>query len=222
MRVVLLSLTAVGCAVLAGCGSASRQARADPPSKAHSARVGTNSLSARFFEKTVYGDPGGAFEETLRGAFDWSKRVGWAARDGDRGLQLIQIGARCYERWPPGPWREKRADDVDGLCNADAFNNPATALDLLSSLGDPTPVGRSRVNGVETTHYRMQLNIGAVKGPLELWVGEDGVVRRTRQQGESARDFVGVRDYRDFGVEVHVRPPRGKRTKLKELIEGDR
>jgi hypothetical protein len=36
-----------------------------------------------------------------------------------------------------------------------------------------------------------------------------------------ARDFVGVRDYRDFRVQVHVRPPRGKRTKLKELIKGD-
>ena len=73
------------------------------------------------------------------------------------------------------------------------------------------------MNSVATTHYRIQLNIGAVKGPLELWVDKDGVVRRSRQQGESARDFVGLRDYRDFGVQVHVRKPRGKHTELKEL-----
>jgi hypothetical protein len=46
-------------------------------------------------------------------------------------------------------------------------------------------------------------------------------VRRSRQQGESPRDFVGVRNYRDFGVEVHVRPPRGNHAKLKEQIKGD-
>jgi hypothetical protein len=221
MRIIPLSLVTVGCAVIAGCGNEEREARPEPPNVAHSVRAKTTGPSARFFERTVYGDAGGGFEETLRGAFDWSQRMGWAARDGARGLQLIQIGARCYERWPPGAWRERVANDVDGLCNPAIFDNPATAFDLFSSLGDLTRVGRGRVNGVATTHYRIQLSIGAVKGPLELWVDKDGLVRRSRQQGESASDFVGVRDYRDFGVEVHVRPPRGKHTKLKELIKGD-
>jgi hypothetical protein len=221
MRVVQLSLIMVGCAVIAACGNQEREARREAPKVSHSVRAQTIRPSARFFERTVYGDAGGGFVDTLRGAFDWSKRVGWAVREGPGSLELIQIGARCYERWPPGAWRERVAGDVEGLCDAAIFSNPATEFDLFSSVGDLTRVGRGRVHGVATTRFRIQLNVGAVKGPLELWVDKDGVVRRSRQQGESSADFLAVRDYLDFGVDVHVRPPRGKHTELKELIQGD-
>jgi hypothetical protein len=111
---------------------------------------------------------------------------------------------------------------VEGLCDAAIFDNPATIFELVSSVSDGmTRVGSSRVNGVETNHYRAGLDIGAVQGAIELWVDDGGLVRRTRQEGPSAGDFVGVRDYLDFGVVLNVRPPRSKHTKLEELIKGD-
>ena len=221
MRIIPLSLVTVGCAVIAGCGNEEREAGPEPPNVAHSVRAKTNGPSARFFERTVYGEGSDGFTETVRGAFDWSARAGWVVVAEPGRMELIQIGARCYRRWPPEAWREFAANDPEGLCNSALLENPATAFEFYNSLGGLNRVGTSRVNGVATTHYRIQLNIGAVKGPLELWVDRDGVVRRSRQQGESARDLVGVRDYRDFGIEVHVRPPRGKHTNLKDLIKRD-
>jgi hypothetical protein len=216
-----LALVTAGCAVIGGCGNEERKARPERPSVAHSVRTKTTLASAHFFERTVYGEGPAGLTETVRGAFDWSTKTGWVVVGGPGGMELVQIGARCYRRWPPESWHEFTAKDPEGLCNAALLENPATAFEFYNSLGGLNRVGTSRVNGIVTTQYRMQLNIGAVKGRFELWVDKDGVVRRTRQQGESARDFVGVRDYRDFGVAVHARPPRGKHTKLEELIKGD-
>jgi hypothetical protein len=220
MRLSRLVLVTAGCAVVAGCGNEERTPP-ERPNVTHSVRTQTTLPSARFFERTVYGKRPDGFTETVRGAFDWSTKTGWVVVDGPGRMELIQIGARCYRRWPPEPWREFTANDPEGLCNAALLEDPATAFEFYDSLGGLNRVGTSRVNGVVTTQYRIQLNIGAVKGPLELWVDKDGVVRRSRQEGKSASDFVGVRDYRDLGVEVHVRPPRSKYAKLKELIKGN-
>jgi hypothetical protein len=221
MRLSQLALVTAGCAVIAGCGNEERKARPELANVAHSVRAKTTGPSARFFERTVYGEGPDGFTETVRGAFDWSARTGWVVVAEPGRMELIQIGARCYRRWLPEAWRESTANDPEGLCNSALLENPATAFEFYNSLGGLNRVGTSHVNGVATTHYRMRLNIGAVKGLLELWVDKDGIVRRSRQQGESARDFVGVRDYRDFGVEVHLRPPRGKHTNLKDLIKRD-
>ena len=215
MRVFHRSLLVLGCAVLAGCGNEGRQRVVLLP-----VEVRATGPSARFFERTVYGEGSDKFVETVRGAFDWSARTGWVVVAEPGRMELIQIGGRCYRRWPPEPWREFAAKDPEGLCNSALLENPSTTLELFRSVGGLTRVGRSRVNGVPTTHYAVQLDIGAVKGPLDLWVDKDEVVRRSRQQGESAGDYVGVRNYVDFGVRVHVRAPRGKHTSLQELIDG--
>jgi hypothetical protein len=75
----------------------------------------------------------------------------------------------------------------------------------------PKALGRESVRGVKTTHYRARLNIGAVKGPLDLWVDENEVVRRSRQRGEEERSYVSTREYYDFGVNVEVKAPEGAR-----------
>jgi hypothetical protein len=61
---------------------------------------------------------------------------------------------------------------------------------------------------VATTHFRGDVNIGAVEGAFELWVDDADVVRRERQRGPGANSFETVRDYYDFGVEVGVRRPK--------------
>ena len=103
----------------------------------------------------------------------WSARTGWVVVAEPGRMELIQIGPRCYRRWPPEAWREFTANDPGGLCNSALLENPASAFEFYDSLGGVNRVGTSRVNGVATTHYRMQLNIGAVKGPFEL-LGRQG------------------------------------------------
>jgi hypothetical protein len=193
--VALLTLFAV-----AGCASDSSK-RAEPAN--HSG------VSARFTERTVYGGRD-SFTETLRGAFDWQAKKGWAVQR-SHGLQmrLVQLGRVCYRRFDAEPWKRFRANDVDGVCDADAFRNPATDDDLVRSVATGwEDLGDATVRGVHVRHYRGRLNIGAVKGPIELWVDGDGVARRELQRGEHRGDFVSLRDYFDLGATVRVKAPK--------------
>jgi len=164
-------------------------------------------LSARFAERTVYGSGAGSSTETVRGAFDWSATKGWAVRR-SRVLEsrVVQIGTRCFRRFDDEAW--SRADNVDRVCDAAAFGNPANADDLMRSVTtDWKNVGSASIRGVSTTHYRSRLDLGAVKARIEMWVDRDGVVRRQQQRSNEPGGFVSVRDYFDFGVDVRVRAP---------------
>jgi hypothetical protein len=193
--VALLTLFAV-----AGCASDSSKGT-EPAS--HSG------LSARFTERTVYGGRN-SFTETLRGAFDWRAKKGWAVRH-SRGLELrlVQLGKLCYRRFGAEPWKRFRANDVGGVCAADVFRNPATDDDLVRSVAtDWDDLGDATIRGVHVKHYRGHLSIGAVKGPIELWVDGDGVVRRELQRGEKRGEFVSIREYFDLGAPVRVKAPK--------------
>jgi hypothetical protein len=188
----------------AGCGSDSTSGKTSaadpkPPTRA----------SARFSERTVYPLGGEDVTSITRGAFDWDARRGFAIQ---RGLapreHLIQIHDTCYRRRGNGPWKRSRATDVDGLCSASDFSNPATIADVMRVVaGGWHQVGRASVRDVPTTHYRGDLNVGAVKGAIDMWIDEEGVVHRLRQRGPEPDGFVTVREYFDFGVDVRVRRP---------------
>ena len=185
---------------VAGCGSSSSESASS--AKPHG-------VSARFVGRTVHGGRD-SFTETVRGAFDWNARKGWAVR---RYLgvetRFVQLGRLCYRRFPGEPWKRFKATDVDGLCDADVFRNPATADDLLRSVAsDWEEIGPASVRGVPTTHYRGRLNLGAVKGPIDLWVDGDGVVRLETQRGEKPGDFRSTREYVDLGIHVRVQTPK--------------
>jgi hypothetical protein len=189
--VALLTLCAV-----AGCGADSAKRE--------------RGLSARFTERTVYGGRDSS-TDTLHGAFDWKAKQGWVVRRSSSGyrMRLIQLGRLCYRRFGAERWKRFTANDVDGLCDAAAFSNPATDDDLVRSVAsDWEKVGESSIRGVPTTQYRGRLNIGAVKGPIQLWVDGEGVVRREVQRGEKRGDFVSLRDYFDLGVHVRVQAPK--------------
>jgi hypothetical protein len=184
----------------AGCGSNS----SDSGSPAEA-----SGISARFTEQTVFGGRDG-FTETVRGAFDWSTNTGWAIRRTDgHETRSVQLGELCYRRFPGERWKRSRADDVDGLCDPDLFHNPATEDDLVRSVAaDWMKVGSETIRGVPTTHYRAGLNVGAVKGTVEMWVDRAGVVRRDVQRGQKTGDYESVRDYFDIGTLVRVKAPK--------------
>jgi hypothetical protein len=171
--------------------------------------TGERPTSARFLERNVHYFADGEVRDSVRGAFDWERKRGWAIeRSAGAVTRTVQVGATCYRREGSRPWRSFRATDVDGLCEAALFGNPVKELQLVRAVARTEAVGEENIRGVKTTHYRAELDVGAVKGPIELWVDENGVVRRSRQRGPQKKSFVSIREYFDFGVEVEVEPPK--------------
>ncbi|WP_369205666.1 LppX_LprAFG lipoprotein [Streptomyces sp. PU-14G] len=133
------------------------------------------------------------------------------------------------------------------------MNNPADSLAYSKSLSekDVKKLGTEDVNGTETTHYRVDLDLSKLaKGdpeqekklraqlgdrvPVELWIDDKGLTRR--QQIElTARDSAGsgsakktkiatTVELSDFGTDVDVQaPPSGKTADLTdEVAKGGR
>jgi hypothetical protein len=166
--------------------------------------------SARFVERTTYYVPDEApFEHRIVGSFNWETKEGAAT---ERGFgpthRTIQMGDQCYSRDSGESWTNTTADDIEGLCNAALFSSPFDGFSLLRQVASGfRSVGRSQVRGVDTTHYRGRLNVGAVQGSIEVWVDEDDVVRKSRHTGDKVDGFTSVREYFDFGVDVEVSAP---------------
>jgi hypothetical protein len=119
--------------------------------------------------------------------------------------------------------------------------DPSQSLQYLRAVsGDVEEVGTEEVRGVETTHYKATVDLekvpdvlpedqreamrksidalvkqaGTNEIPVEVWVDEDGLVRRMRQDfsfdaegGQGKADFTVDIEMYDFGVEVDVEPP---------------
>ncbi|HWM14411.1 MAG TPA: hypothetical protein VNO56_08020 [Gaiellaceae bacterium] len=93
--------------------------------------------------------------------------------------------------------------------------DPTRLLETLEAAGAFDEVGSERVRGVETTRYR-----GTVASSrVEVWVGEDGLVRRVTVSDGEGTD---VRlELFDFGADVEVeRPPADEVAELGDLLQG--
>ncbi len=104
------------------------------------------------------------------------------------------------------PWKQTIASDPEGLCSSALFQSPRSSFTLLRNVAGLEVVGSEELRGTQTTRHRGSLNIGAVQGPVEVWVDESGVVLRERHEAAD-KGFVSTTDYYDFGVEVDVRRP---------------
>jgi hypothetical protein len=172
---------------------------------------GEERKSARFVQTTTYYSPGeDPLEERVTGSFDWEALMGHAtARGFGKTDRTIQMGGQCYRRYGGESWDNTSAEDPDGLCDAALFSDPNDELELLRQVAsDFRSVGRGPVRGVDTTHYGGRLDMGGVRGRIDVWVDENGVVRRRRQSdGDTVDGFRTVREYFDLGLEVDVSVP---------------
>lgn len=167
----------------------------------------TEKPSARFVSKESFAFQETTFQETTTGSFDWGTRMGRAViAGGGQTREIIQVGDECYEREGQGEWTRSDvpANAVDDTCDDVVFLNPATADNLLKFVAGAKSVGMERVRGVDTTHFKGALNIGAVQGPIEYWVDAEGNTRKTLQPGAAGDSLT---EWFDFGVEVHVQRP---------------
>jgi hypothetical protein len=170
-------------------------------------------FAAHFIEHTDWNVDGEPWRETIRGAFDWDAKKGWATEKlpSLAVLRTIQIGDRCFERSGTRPWKQTHASGADRLCS-EVFQCPRSASALLRKVTSLKVVGKETLRSTQTTHYRGYLHVGAVEGSVEVWVDESGAIRRERFEPPD-KGFVSTTVYYDFGAEVDVAPPRGIKRK---------
>ena len=135
--------------------------------------------------------------------------------------------------------------DLSGLSEL-SQGDPRQTLDLLRAVSDDVEaVGEKRVRGAATTHYRATVDLGRYPAllppaerprarrtveqltdllgtrelPLEAWVDDAGLVRRTRQSFPLRADGLDLPtnvtvevEYFDFGTDVAVEVPRDRET----------
>jgi hypothetical protein len=66
-------------------------------------------------------------------------------------------------------------------------------------------VGTEKVGSVETTHHSGSINVGALEGTWDLWVGE-GLIRKMRFTDPEGT-FVWTMEFLDFGVQKRIEAP---------------
>lgn len=146
--------------------------------------------------------------------------------------ELIEIGENSYFRFPRAgdllpegvEWLsvDPKAQERLGLTGGPGGLGAADPTEVLDALDetveDVEETGSEEVRGVPTTRYGATVNISPQESdaqgidaqvPTQIWVGEDGLVRRISQklQAHETRVEYAV-EYFDFGVQADIqRPP---------------
>jgi len=97
------------------------------------------------------------------------------------------------------------------FADAEALGSQVSPQQLLTTLRaasqETRRVGEDDVRGVETVHYRLDIDCEKAEflgcegiSPAEVWIDEDGLVRRILVDGATI-------EFYDFGVAVDIEPP---------------
>jgi hypothetical protein len=249
MRRALLLLFAA--ALLAGCGgdTASLDPIAQAADKTREAKSARFTLRAEIRDPTegvlAFSGPG-AF--TDRGQSMRMRMTVNATADTPKTVfEMLLVGETYYMRSPlfgvllPSGKRWVKFTDPNGaVLSGLGQNDPAQVLEFLRATGDVDEVGTETIRGVETTHYKAEVEIekvadraspeqrprverlidaiksaGIEKIPLEVWVGDDDLVRRmkmdwTFSNPDKPSERASIKftmDLFDFGADVSVEAP---------------
>jgi hypothetical protein len=146
----------------------------------------------------------------------------------DKGVTLIRAPILFGSALPEGvEWLRIAPDEQTSLRAAMALT-PTDLFELMRLAStEVEEVGTEEVAGAELTHYRAEVDpeklaadayqtkIDAVHEPIEIWVDEDGIVRRVKVDFTALYDpgsdqrvrTVSTTDLSDFGSEVTVEMP---------------
>jgi hypothetical protein len=198
LAIVALALVITGCG-----GGGSRLGRASetiprPPGAPPDFTTSGHAHTAQFVQSGLFG----AGRQTLRGAFDWQAKRGWASvQQGRFVLNLVQIGSTCYEQ-REGRWG-KISIGSDGFCSGFVFEDPWKVKANLRAIAHNWHVaGHPVIGGAPTIHYAGFLPVDKVKSPIDVWVDTSGAARR-KSLGVGKR--VVVKDFSAFGEPVKFR-----------------
>jgi len=158
------------------------------------------------------------------------------------------IGAGQYFYFRGGPFTELtggkwvRVKDNDPSFNL-GQNDPSKMLEYLRATSDVDEAGDDTVRGVPATHYRARIQLDKVAErvspeavqalrqmtrsasikeiPLDVWVDDDGLVRRVKMNWHPrAGSFLVSLDLFDFGdVNIEV-PDKSETTDLSSILGG--
>lgn len=239
-RILPLALVAaLAAAVAAGCGGV----QLDPVAQAATSSADAGSFR---FEATLSftSEQAKAQHATITGRYD--AEANRLALDLDAAGTpidaVVGLGAKpvVYARLPSGnSWlkldlttmAKARGADLDGLSPEQW--KPQQLLDSLKQVGDSTKVGKEKLDGVETTHYRVEVDpkkliekqpeaqrqaaekaleqSGIDRVPVDVWVGDDDLLRRIslHLDGSAGMPFAleARLDLSDYGSDVHVALP---------------
>lgn len=206
-------LLVVAAAALAavGCGSAENE-----PNIAAAVGKTESAGSSRIELSGTETESGAAIE--CRGEADYAdERIALDCEyDGSGTLELIGLGAVTYMRGDTlgiagagSKWIELTDEDE----SAAAAVSPRRLLSMLRDASTGTErVGEEVVRGMDTVRYRLEVDCEQAElhdcdgptAPVEVWIGDDGLVRRIAVDAES--DDVTV-EFFDFGSEVSIEAP---------------
>jgi hypothetical protein len=194
---------------------------------------------------------------SVRGTFDRKRQRGAFTSKSKLGTQSFTVqqileNQQLYLRSPvfagklPGGKSWMKVDlaeaaktpglNLDALGVSGPAQDPAQGLDYLQGAGAAKKLGTAKVDGVTTTHYRVQVDLkraakrngkasakrsidrlietlgGPTTIPVEVWVDGDHLIRRQRVDyratvGGKLSQFDVTTDYTGFGKTVKADPP---------------
>jgi hypothetical protein len=150
-------------------------------------------------------------------------------------LQQLQPGMKPWIRFDLRKLAAQQGLDLAGLQQVNQSDPRQALLYLRAASGPVDEVGDEDVRDVATTHYRMTVDLekvakvdpeqrenvervieqsGVREVPTEVWVDDDGLVRRMKLAYDDMRFAAGQRgdmamtmELYDFGVDADVEPP---------------
>lgn len=148
-----------------------------------------------------------------------------------RSSVFSQLGLPANKQWVKvdlAQLAQQRGIDLSSLANTSP--TPTSALSYLRGSGKVREVGKESVEGAETTHYKVVVDLekavarsdaatreslrrvikasGAKTLPIDVWVDGKGYVRRVQYAQRASGQAVKVTmDLHDYGKPVTVKPP---------------
>lgn len=216
----LLIAASLICLVAAGCGGVQNE-----PNLAEAVERTEATGSVRFKFDGVHDEDEIRCTGTVEHA---RKRVHVDCEYADLGrLEAIGIGNEFYYRgpWAAGggigvdQWVKTTGDDED-----DSLQNfsPEHIVSILRRASSETErVGEEDVRDTPTVRYRLTVDCGRAllecdgEAPVEVWIDEDGLVRRIEFDDDSG---TGTFEFFDFGADVDIEPPPADEVVDEELL----
>lgn len=206
VAVVVLALLA------SGCGAAEND-----PNLAEAAAMTEDAGSSRFELSGTESDGNERVEIRCAGEADYrAERARLSCTYGGKGaLELVAVGRENYLRgdlygFGGGSDKWVRLDDDEPVSEL----SPKRLLSMLRGASQSTErVGDEQVRGVDTVRFRLEVDCehaelrdcAGTTAPVEVWVGDDGLVRRIAVDEGLAPFTI---EFFDFGTAVNVeRPP---------------
>ncbi len=211
---VVLALLGV---IVAGCGAEENEpglaAAVDRTQAAGSSRIALSGTES---------SPDEQVEVSCEGDADYdAERLRLRCDYGTESMELVAVGETTYVRGDLFGFGGADGEEWIALPGDDSLGREFSPQALLELLRDASTsserLGEERVRDADTVRYRLVVECGQAEltdcdgatVPVDVWIGEDGLVRRIAVE-EGASPFTV--EFYDFGADVAIEAPPVDRT----------